>query len=519
MKRPSSIGPALAQQLTRRDVGRWLAVLAAAGAMPALACEDPAKSKPPSTAMPKPKEGVHDVVVIGGGLAGLAAAYMMKKHNVVLLEKEKVAGGRIRETVWEGFHISLGAAYTGKPTGDMKKWFDELGVKMVKVPPPDDAIAMDGKIYPGKHLPKLLKEKGACADFARVGKELMKLAKKGIGDAVYDDIGKMAKWEKYDKLTVADWMNKNKVHPLVQKYVDTENRGLFGQSSSDISLLWDIPEMSWNIYEPGAEAYCKAAGAADDEEEESNLWVFPKGMNELSGKIVKRLGGKVQTDATVTSVTVGADKIVTVGYTQGGKSKTLRAYAAVLATPAPVTARIVKSGLSAKVKAALHKVEYTGYVTLALFLSERVWSGSWNIACLDTPFTTLNDAIRTQVPAGYKKKGVLGVALPPMKAAQGAALVKKSDQQLVDYALEDIKRYFPAIDKKIVGRHVNRFEHAFPVFRPGYGRILARLHDDKTVRGPLFLAGDYMIYPTLGGAAISAEHAHALVEKYAGKLD
>ena len=36
----------------------------------------------------------YDVVVVGGGIAGLTVAYRLDNKNVLLLEKEPVAGGR-----------------------------------------------------------------------------------------------------------------------------------------------------------------------------------------------------------------------------------------------------------------------------------------------------------------------------------------------------------------------------------------------------------------------------------------
>jgi oxygen-dependent protoporphyrinogen oxidase len=41
------------------------------------------------------KENLYDTVIIGGGIAGLTAAYMLRDKNFLLLEKEDRFGGRI----------------------------------------------------------------------------------------------------------------------------------------------------------------------------------------------------------------------------------------------------------------------------------------------------------------------------------------------------------------------------------------------------------------------------------------
>src|SRR5690554_8160006 len=70
----------------RRTVIKGLAAAAAAAALP-------------RAAWAKPRPGAPNVLVIGAGIAGLAAAYDLTKagYNVTIFEKEKFVGGRMVE--------------------------------------------------------------------------------------------------------------------------------------------------------------------------------------------------------------------------------------------------------------------------------------------------------------------------------------------------------------------------------------------------------------------------------------
>lgn len=70
------------------------------------------------------------VLVVGGGIAGLGAAYRLREegHEVVLLEKENEPGGRCRSLHWNDLWISRGAfAFIGSETNliDLSK---KLGI-------------------------------------------------------------------------------------------------------------------------------------------------------------------------------------------------------------------------------------------------------------------------------------------------------------------------------------------------------------------------------------------------------
>jgi len=469
---------------------------------------------------------VYDAVIIGGGLSGLTAAAAMKDSNILILEREPEMGGRIVSREWEGFSYSLGASYIGKPDGDMRSFLKEIGVqsKPFPVPPPQDALALGGTIFPDAYSDQVFGSLKEIRDYVRVSRELYRLAGKGIDEAVYGvDLKKLDQFKSLDSETVAQWLERHDVGPIVQQYINTENRGLFGSSNADLSLLYNIPEMAFNLYDgswmptkferrdiPDFKTYTPRRESGSD-----GVWTFTHGMSEMIWAIERqaKLQGKLKTGAEVQRVAVKDDKTVQIEYRRQGRTEQVMAHTAVLATPAPVTAAVVQSGLSSQVMTALQQVHYVPYVTMGVFLKKRLFRNSWNISCLDTVFSTLNDAIRTRVDYEYNGKSVLGVAMPS-RDARDTSLITDSDDQLFGRVIRDVERYFPGVTTQIIGRYIHRFRYGFPVFAPGYTRILNALHRDPSTRGPLILAGDYTVYPTMGGAAISGERAAAQVERY-----
>ena len=58
------------------------------------------------------------VVIIGGGIAGLFSAYLLRKYNPILLEQAPRFGGNAQGQSWRGIDYSIGAAYFIEPEED-----------------------------------------------------------------------------------------------------------------------------------------------------------------------------------------------------------------------------------------------------------------------------------------------------------------------------------------------------------------------------------------------------------------
>ena len=81
----------------------------------------------------------YDVVIVGGGMSGLAAAYHLKAYNYLLLEKEDHWGGNAYEEDFHGQYFATGSAFDteGSEADQLAK---ALGLKQLPIDSPDPTI-------------------------------------------------------------------------------------------------------------------------------------------------------------------------------------------------------------------------------------------------------------------------------------------------------------------------------------------------------------------------------------------
>ncbi|HEX6159610.1 MAG TPA: FAD-dependent oxidoreductase, partial [Thermoanaerobaculia bacterium] len=90
-----------------------------------------------------------NVIVVGGGLAGLAASLYLARggRNVTLFEKRSFLGGRAITNLRHGFRFNLGAHALYR-TGPAARVYRELGIPMVGASPKRAGLALlDGSTH------------------------------------------------------------------------------------------------------------------------------------------------------------------------------------------------------------------------------------------------------------------------------------------------------------------------------------------------------------------------------------
>ena len=441
-----------------------------------------------------------DVVIVGGGFSGLLCAYNLEGKKVLVLEKEKLAGGRCASGHWNGFHYPKGTEYIGKPERYMRKIFNDLEIQVEQLPAPTDGIAYNRQFYLGNKLLDFLTipEK---RQYHGLIEELSELAKSGIEKAVFDKPSRLAQHRQYDQISVKEWLDRKDYPSIIQKFVDIENRGLFGTDNSNFSMLFNIPEMAFDL---------PVVSSIND----SEVYSFKQGMYSVIDALSKRLGKHLITGASVNDVYVNNDRTVTVTYIRNGQTVSVKTKSVVMATPAPITSQIISNHLSKQVKETLSNIRYSKYATINFFLNKRLLHETWSISCIDEgSVVTLYDVIRPQVKNDYRGKSILSTYMAP-ESAYDKTFIYKSDQELVAEASQVLRKYYPDFDQSLIDYDVTRFKHAFPIFSPNYLKKIHVLNKDASLKGPIFLAGDYLVYATVDGALISAENAAEQVWEY-----
>jgi Flavin containing amine oxidoreductase len=148
--------------LTRRRLLRLSAAAAGAAALwPALSWSARAQKEPPS------------VGIVGGGVAGLTAAYRLQKAGAkpVLFEASNRWGGRMLTIYdfYKGMFCELGGEFVDTDQEEIQSLSKELGLKMqlLDVAGGEDLYFFGGKWYTPKDMLDSKKRKGAFVPIAK----------------------------------------------------------------------------------------------------------------------------------------------------------------------------------------------------------------------------------------------------------------------------------------------------------------------------------------------------------------
>lgn len=169
------------------------------------------------------------ILVVGGGITGLVAAYrlLQKNYQVTLIEKSNVLGGLLGGFKIEGINLEKAYHHIFKTDTEIIALIDELGLSdKLKWHESKTALFYDGTIYPFSGAIDLLKFKPLnLIDKFRLGLVKIYLEKEN-------------NWQKFEKVLAYEWMKKwcgDRAYRVVWEPLLS---GKFSNRYKEISMAW-----------------------------------------------------------------------------------------------------------------------------------------------------------------------------------------------------------------------------------------------------------------------------------------
>jgi protoporphyrinogen/coproporphyrinogen III oxidase len=430
----------------------------------------------------------HDVVVVGGGIAGLSAAWRLRHRDVLLLEAGDRLGGRMRSDLCGEYWLNYGAHLFPAPGSLVDGMARECGLETVPVTGSMMGMALGstrldhGRVetYPLR-LPLSVRDRVA---FARAGV---------------------------------------KVQRAVAKYHRLERRYDFEDDRTFEEFLGPLPPAVHKIFS------CAAHRATAELSELSAgcgiglfalVWGGKRsliarnllgGTGRLPAALGRELGERARTGCRVRAVRPdGADLLVAY---DGGE---VRARHVVVAAQAPYAAPLV-APVAEQAAAALAQLTYGAFLSVAVETSETTAMPYDDVYAIATPgrvfdmFTNQAHALRGP---GARRPGGSLMLFAGGRAA--AALMREPDAVIVERFLADLHELYPHTRGVTDRAIVHRWELGNVYARPGRRRLQAPLEGALGAHENLYLAGDY--FAELGNMEAAARTGQVAAERVDARI-
>ena len=432
------------------------------------------------------------VLVVGAGMAGLGAAYTLRKHelDVTVFEASPHPGGRIFGEEVDGFHIDIGSNIFLETYGTVRQLAEELGVSLKRTPVPiNGGVCHNGKFhgfYAGDELRNLLKTAKTVLSFELLSpKEVwqalrcLRMLKARSHDLSFDDHSRMLDLD--TGTSAAEFFESNFGPEFLERLVGPNLSCYTFGHPEQIGVAYAMAIL-WHFSLNGAAWPIRPGG---------------KGRGAFMDALVQACDESIRTATPVQRIVL-EDGVARGVITEAGFVEADAVICATTATTALKIAPDLPSGISD----ALRRVTYSKCCRVFFGVDSSPFPADWY---------AVNFPRQTGAPMiGMSNSAVLAPeSVPQGKALIDALVIDKqaeelfalNDEQVGERVLAEIRKYVPAMSNEPLFIRVYRWDEAVCLAPGGMMTALAQMRRQSLdhVKG-LFLAGEYMGVPSTNGA-------------------
>ena len=381
-----------------------------------------------------------EIAIVGGGVAGLSAAYFLRGKEWLLLEKEDHFGGNAYQEEFDGQPFSTGSAYAYHgDEGDLLA--SELGLKLPMVNMPDPTLV--NKTYiPDTWktgITELPYPKEIVASFLKFREDVLKIKIKE----------RMAELDAlpFSRFTTA-------YAPEVQQWWDSYGPSNWGATTPDTSAYVGLYNAN-DLFTGG----------------DGKRAILPGGLGCITHKLVEILQPKYKErmlgEATVVAAVQEKDS-VNVTYLREGKLTTVSAKVVLMCTPKHITSRIIP-GLPAEQRTAMRRTRFAPYPVVNLVFDKPVYNRGYDNWCPGNSFTDFIVADWTvRNDPGYKQENNILSCYTPLREEFRSTLLEEADcKTLAARVLADFQKILPEFNVDPVEVRIYRRGHPMFISAPG----------------------------------------------------
>lgn len=433
--------------------------------------------------VPTDSDFTHEIIVVGGGIAGLSAAYRLRERDVLVLEREPIIGGRTISRQLGEYAYNVGAQVIlgdGSPVAELA---DELGVARTLIDKTGVPLFFDGRLYHARTQAGLLLQLPLSAV------EKFKFALSAL-------------WirARYGSLATGPFDPRDE---RLERLTSTTLSEFLGGLSPGLSQVWEAistiadgepPHLSTPFHPVMVMLHFLAAEYA-----------VVGGTHQLTLALSRAMSGRVLTEAVVTSVEQLSDG-VQVRATVDAREQVFKARKCVMAMPAPL-ARVVLEGHAAWKRDVLDKVQYTAQTSAAFLLdvpTERYFGkGVWRVPVSGQQICAVTDPSYFYADEVKQRTGQ-GLLRIYTGHEVSEALAAMDREASIRALRDELDIMFPGIDQHVIETDIHHWPLANTRWGVGHPTLIEEL---QCATGDLHFCGDYTSPGYMNGSVLSGYRA------------
>ncbi len=412
-----------------------------------------------------------DLVVLGGGVAGLTAAYYLRDLDLEVLDAASHVGGRtksIRQP--DGIWLNQGAQYLSTDRVKAVELADAVGAQLISEPNMEEYWR---GLYPQDPDPRA--EIESCVE--RIAEEQAHR--------------RPATLPELDDQPFDQWLGdvSDTTHSFFDRWCQIMNSG----SSVEISLYGAL----WLWGDQRSTPWTDRPVPRHDRGDA----IFAGGTNEFTKALARAIGGRVSLQSRVLAVAADADGYRVDLQDESGR-RSLRARRVVSALPAPVALRVIDD-LPGWKRQALRAVKYGRFLTTNIVVNSKYAAPTEHplTACRSGVAYNL-DAFVIRTPGDFDERG--GCFHNILGDPTARVVWDDPDETIATGALRALFARMPNYRQRVKRVEVHRWEHGMPLYNVGRMKTYDLLGEPV---GGIHFCGDYTWASNMEGAALSGGRA------------